>query len=130
MRPYAWIAETIGKPKAVRAVGSALAHNPVPLVIPCHRVVRSDGASGDYVFGSHDKAKLLESEGVDLHEVYRRLHDHGNRFWTTEGDDTYCRPYCFDARPLAESFIEFRSAAQARAHGLVPCRTCQPLAAA
>ena len=43
VRPYGWIAAEIGRPKAVRAVGTALAHNPVPLVVPCHRVVRSDG---------------------------------------------------------------------------------------
>ncbi|MBO0795035.1 MAG: MGMT family protein, partial [Ktedonobacteraceae bacterium] len=43
VRSYAWIAREIGRPKAVRAVGSALGHNPVPLLIPCHRVVRSNG---------------------------------------------------------------------------------------
>ncbi len=43
VRPYGWIASQIGRPKAVRAVGSALAGNPIPLLIPCHRVVRSDG---------------------------------------------------------------------------------------
>ena len=42
VRPYGWIAAEIGHPKAVRAVGTALAHNPVPLVVPCHRVVRSE----------------------------------------------------------------------------------------
>jgi methylated-DNA-[protein]-cysteine S-methyltransferase len=46
VRPYGWIAREIGRPKAVRAVGTALAKNPVPIVIPCHRVVRSDGAIG------------------------------------------------------------------------------------
>ena len=48
VRPYSWIASEIGRPKAVRAVGSALAHNPVPLVMPCHRVVRADGMIGQY----------------------------------------------------------------------------------
>ncbi len=51
-RPYAWVAERAGRPKAVRAVGSALGRNPVPLLIPCHRVTRSDGSLGDYVFGA------------------------------------------------------------------------------
>ena len=41
VRPYGWIAAEIGRPKAVRAVGTALGHNPVPLVVPCHRVVRT-----------------------------------------------------------------------------------------
>jgi len=47
----------------VRAVGTALARNPVPLLIPCHRVVRSDGKIGDYALGSPNKRRILESEG-------------------------------------------------------------------
>src|SRR2546428_13733249 len=46
VRPYSWIAREIGRPEAVRATGSALARNPVPLLIPCHRVSRSDGMIG------------------------------------------------------------------------------------
>ena len=42
-QPYAWVAERIGHPRAVRAVGTALGRNPVPLIVPCHRVLRSDG---------------------------------------------------------------------------------------
>ena len=66
VRPYAWIAREIGHPRAVRAVGTALGRNPVPLVIPCHRVVRSDGTPGSYVFGARAKRALLASEGVRL----------------------------------------------------------------
>lgn len=66
VRPYGWIAREIGNPKAVRAVGSALGRNPVPILIPCHRVVRSDGASGQYIFGPAAKLRLLGGEGVDL----------------------------------------------------------------
>ena len=51
VRPYGWIAAEIGKPRAVRAVGTALGHNPVPLIVPCHRVVRSDGMIGQYSMG-------------------------------------------------------------------------------
>jgi O-6-methylguanine DNA methyltransferase len=65
LRPYSWIAAQIDRPRAVRAVGSALARNPVPLLIPCHRVVRSDGSIGQYGFGSEMKRRLLEGEGVD-----------------------------------------------------------------
>jgi len=64
VRPYAWLAKQIGHPRAVRAVGSALAKNPVPLIIPCHRVVRSDGTVGDYIFGSPAKRALLTFEGA------------------------------------------------------------------
>ena len=64
VRPYAWLAREIGHPRAVRAVGNTLAKNPVPLIIPCHRVVRSDGAVGRYVFGAAAKRALLASEGA------------------------------------------------------------------
>jgi O-6-methylguanine DNA methyltransferase len=65
VRTYAWIAAQIGHPAAVRAVGSALRKNPVPLLIPCHRVVRSDGHIGQYALGGSDnKRTILAAEGV------------------------------------------------------------------
>jgi O-6-methylguanine DNA methyltransferase len=64
-RPYGWVAKEIGRPGAVRAVGSALGRNPVPLLIPCHRVVRSDWTTGDYIFGRTVKAELLAREGFE-----------------------------------------------------------------
>jgi O-6-methylguanine DNA methyltransferase len=62
-RTYAWVARRIGKPRAVRAVGSALRKNPWPLIIPCHRVIKSDGSLGRYA-GKDDgrKKKLIELE--------------------------------------------------------------------
>jgi methylated-DNA-[protein]-cysteine S-methyltransferase len=48
VRSYKWVAERIGKPSACRAVGHALAANPLPLIIPCHRVIRSDGSPGGF----------------------------------------------------------------------------------
>jgi len=62
VRSYKWLAERLGKPKASRAVGNALARNPVPVLIPCHRVVRADGAIGRFVLGSGWKKRLLELE--------------------------------------------------------------------
>jgi len=64
VRSYRWLAEQLGKPKAVRAVGNALARNPVPIIIPCHRVVRSNGALGGYALGVHLKKKLLDMEKI------------------------------------------------------------------
>lgn len=61
---YASVAAAVGSPKAVRAVGSACARNPLPVVIPCHRVVRSDGTAGQYVGGPAAKAALLELEAA------------------------------------------------------------------
>ncbi|MEM8917765.1 MAG: bifunctional DNA-binding transcriptional regulator/O6-methylguanine-DNA methyltransferase Ada [Pseudomonadota bacterium] len=61
-RSYAEIAAAIGKPKAVRAVGSANGANNVAVLIPCHRVIRSDGSPGGYAYGLQIKEKLLERE--------------------------------------------------------------------
>lgn len=72
VRSYRWVAKAIGAEGAVRAVGTALARNPVPLLIPCHRVIRSDGHLGEYSAGGpFVKAKLLAFEGVDLEGVIR-----------------------------------------------------------
>jgi methylated-DNA-[protein]-cysteine S-methyltransferase len=61
---YAAVAAAIGHPRAVRAVGTACAHNPLPVVIPCHRVVRSDGSTGQYVGGPLAKSTLLALEAA------------------------------------------------------------------
>ncbi|XP_016316022.1 methylated-DNA--protein-cysteine methyltransferase isoform X2 [Sinocyclocheilus anshuiensis] len=55
---YKQLAEMIGNPKAVRAVGSAMKNNPVPLIVPCHRVLRSSGDSGSYMGGKGDDIKV------------------------------------------------------------------------
>ncbi|HDH05572.1 MAG TPA: methylated-DNA--[protein]-cysteine S-methyltransferase [Nitrospirae bacterium] len=59
---YKWIAEKIGKPSAARAVGRALSKNPIPVVIPCHRIIESDGSIGGYSSGVNRKIRLLEME--------------------------------------------------------------------
>jgi methylated-DNA-[protein]-cysteine S-methyltransferase len=70
VRSYAQIAREVGKPAAARAVGSAVATNPVSLIVPCHRIIRSDGQPGEYAhraFGSRGaryKLILLGLEGV------------------------------------------------------------------
>lgn len=61
---YAQVAAAAGSPKAVRAVGTACATNPLPVVVPCHRVVRSDGSSGGYVGGEDAKRTLLSLEAA------------------------------------------------------------------
>jgi methylated-DNA-[protein]-cysteine S-methyltransferase len=61
---YATVAVALENPKAVRAVGSACANNPLPLVIPCHRVVRSDGQAGEYIGGPQTKRRLLDLEAA------------------------------------------------------------------
>ena len=63
LRSYKWIAEQIGKPKAVRAVGNAVGANPVSIFRPCHRVIRSNGHLGGYGGGLARKRQLLALEG-------------------------------------------------------------------
>jgi methylated-DNA-[protein]-cysteine S-methyltransferase len=65
-RTYAWIAEQIGKPRASRAVGSALGKNPIPIIVPCHRVLASDGGLGGFKGGISAKKLLLKLEGIEL----------------------------------------------------------------
>jgi methylated-DNA-[protein]-cysteine S-methyltransferase len=61
-RTYGQVAELVGNPKAVRAVGTACATNPLPVVVPCHRVLKADGTSGGYVGGPAAKIALLRLE--------------------------------------------------------------------
>ncbi|MBI4787571.1 MAG: MGMT family protein [Chloroflexi bacterium] len=65
-RSYGWVAREIGQPNAARAVGQALHTNPIPIIIPCHRVIASDGSLGGYGGGLPMKAKLLQLEGAAL----------------------------------------------------------------
>ncbi len=63
---YAVVAAAAGSPAAVRAVGTACANNPLPVVVPCHRVVRSDGSSGQYLGGPEVKRQLLSLERAGI----------------------------------------------------------------
>jgi methylated-DNA-[protein]-cysteine S-methyltransferase len=66
VRSYGWVARKIGKPKAARAVGAACGANPVPLLVPCHRVVAGDGSLGGFSGGLPNKKRLLRLEGIRL----------------------------------------------------------------
>jgi len=67
VRSYRWLAlAATGRPGCSRAVGGAMAANPLPLIIPCHRVIRSDGELGGFAGGPDLKARLLALEGVEL----------------------------------------------------------------
>ena len=61
---YAAVARAAGSPAAVRAAGTACATNPLPIVVPCHRVVRSDGSIGQYAGGAEAKRTLLDLEAA------------------------------------------------------------------
>jgi methylated-DNA-[protein]-cysteine S-methyltransferase len=70
-RTYKQIAEQIGHPNAYRAVGTALNKNPLPITIPCHRVVRGDGDIGNYGGGKKKKLKLLLNENAEIANLRR-----------------------------------------------------------
>jgi len=129
VRPYGWVAREIGRPRAMRAVGSALGRNPVPVLIPCHRVVRSDGRVGNYGFGPPMKRTLLHAEGVDV-ERLERLADDGVRFIGSDRTGVFCVPSCVRARRIARGHeARFRSAGAALGAGYRPCRHCLPVSA-
>jgi methylated-DNA-[protein]-cysteine S-methyltransferase len=72
-RSYSWVANEIGKPDAVRAVGQALGKNPVPIIVPCHRVIASDGGLRGFGGGIEMKRTLLHLEGVITKPAVRLL---------------------------------------------------------
>ncbi len=73
VRSYKWIAEQIGRPKAVRAVGTATGSNPITIIIPCHRVVGSNGSLGGYGGGLERKQQLLKLEGYPVETLQQTL---------------------------------------------------------
>jgi O-6-methylguanine DNA methyltransferase len=126
VRPYAWIAREIGHPAAVRAAGSALGRNPVPILIPCHRVVRSDGASGNYGFGPQLKVDLLNAEQVNLDET-RQLGRRGVHYLASDTTGVFCFPSCAHARRITQAHrVELANLAAATRAGYRACRHCRP----
>jgi O-6-methylguanine DNA methyltransferase len=130
VRPYAWVAGELGRPAAVRAVGAALGRNPIPVLIPCHRVVGSDGRLTGYAWGVGYKRALLAAEGADP-DALERLARRGTRFFGSDTTGIYCYPTCAHARRVSDAHLmTFRGAAEARAAGYRPCLVCRPPALA
>jgi O-6-methylguanine DNA methyltransferase len=127
VRPYGWVAAEIGRPKAVRAVGTALGHNPVPLIVPCHRVVRTDGTLGQYSLGGPgNKRAILTEEGVDLPRL-EELASSGVRYIGSDTTKIYCLPTCRHARRVTDRHrLEFHSMAEGQSRGYRACKVCRP----
>ena len=62
VRTYKWVAQRAGNKNAYRAVGTILKNNPCPLIIPCHRVIKSNNISGEYALGKNNKKRILKLE--------------------------------------------------------------------
>jgi O-6-methylguanine DNA methyltransferase len=126
VRPYAWLAREAGKPGAMRAVGNIMARNPVPILIPCHRVVPTSGGIGNYGLGSALKRELLSREGAPIDEM-ENLGKKGVRYIGSRVARIYCFPTCPRVRSLKPvnriPFINMRDAQYA---GFRPCRRCRP----
>lgn len=127
VRPYGWVAREIHRPKAVRAVGSAVARNPIPLIIPCHRVVRTDGHIGNYSLGGpHNKEELLEHEGASP----GWLEDLASRHVRVQGNAitrVYHLPTCHIIREAGGDAVDFRSGTDATHRGYRSCEVCRPI---
>jgi O-6-methylguanine DNA methyltransferase len=131
VRPYGWIAAEIGRPKAVRAVGTALGHNPVPLIVPCHRVVRTDGMIGHYSLGGpENKRAILAAEGLDPDAFERRARA-GDHYTGSRTTHIVCNPTCRHARRVMDKHrVWFRSLDAAADAGYRPCKACRPASGA
>jgi len=126
VRPYAWVAGELGRPAAVRAVGAALGRNPIPVLIPCHRVVGSDGRLTGYAWGVPYKRALLAVEGADPDEL-EQLARGGTRFYGSDTTRIYCYPTCHHARRTTQPHLQrFGGVAEAASAGYRPCRVCRP----
>ena len=124
---YAGLATELGKPSAARAVAQALRWNPLPIVVPCHRVVGSSGALVGYAGSKLGlKERLLAVEGVPTVAGTHLPRD--AMYVTLPGESSYCLPTCAWI-PTAEHpqrFIRFGSRGRAEAAGLTPCTDCRP----
>lgn len=115
VRAYSHLAERIGSPRASRAVGTALGHNPVPFFVPCHRVVRRDGSLGGYGLGLELKRRLLELERKT--PILEGCTSTGR----------ICRVGCASLRRVhPDRRVVFASVADARSVGYRPCLLCRP----
>ena len=126
---YATIARRVGRPDAVRAVAQALRRNPLPIVVPCHRVVGSSGMLTGYAGDRLGlKRQLLDVEGVRTRPASHDFRVAREAMYVRAGDDrAYCLPTCGDlpAHSLANlTLIASRESVEAL--GLEPCSDCRP----
>jgi len=128
VRTYSWLAQQVGRPRAVRAVANYVARNIVPFVVPCHRVVPLGGGVGKYAYGSRMKRELLRREGVDV-DALDALAREGVRFIGSKTTKIFCFPTCHDAQRIREdNRVPFGGAGEAQRKGFRACKRCRPAA--
>ena len=120
---YRALGNVVGCPNGARAVGNALHNNPVPIYIPCHRVISSDCGIGGYAGGRGRKSKLLHSEGfrvVDEEKLAISLLGHTRT-------KIYCRLGCRTVSRIDRtSVLYFAGSEEAKRAGMRPCKICRP----
>ncbi len=110
---------------SARAVGNALHDNPIPIYVPCHRVISSDGRIGGYAGGAARKLQLLRSEGFELNTAQARIPD--SVVWGHKGSKIYCRRDCRTAAHVDRAqILFFADPRQAEGAGMRPCKICRP----
>ncbi|MFJ4923367.1 MGMT family protein [Streptomyces sp. NPDC088725] len=128
MRPVSWIAREASLPDQA-AVVAAVLHNPLHLLIPCHRVAYDNGRPCDTAYGQAVSDELRAAEGIDPEHLEALARQHTIYL----GSDTtriYCHPTCAHARRITASHqVPFHSARSARQSGYRPCKSCRPAAA-
>ncbi|MEO6397583.1 MAG: MGMT family protein, partial [Tepidiformaceae bacterium] len=129
VRPYQWVAREAGTALAVRAAGTALGHNPVPFLVPCHRVVRSNWSLGKYsaAGGPQTKLAVLQSEGFSSERLAAAERSHLEAVGDLENNG-FCLPVCPSIDDINPGMRrDFRRLADAVALGLQPCEHCRPV---
>jgi O-6-methylguanine DNA methyltransferase len=121
---YQGLAAAVGHPNSQRAIGTTMATNPVPIFVPCHRVIKSDGTIGNYGGGVENKLKLLRAEGF---EVGRDMRLPSGAVMGHRKTRIFCRPECSAAKRAGTgSSLYFADAQSAGRAGLRACKLCRP----
>jgi methylated-DNA-[protein]-cysteine S-methyltransferase len=122
---YQALSAAVGVAKGARAVGTTLHVNPVPIYLPCHRVIASDGRLGGYVGGTACKRQLLRSEGFALNDDTASIAN--TTVWGHRGTKMYCRVDCrVAARAARARIVFFANPEEAQRAGMRPCKMCRP----
>ena len=121
---YQGLAAAIGSPSSQRAIGTAMASNPLPIYVPCHRVIKSDGTIGNYGGGVARKLKLLRAEGFAVDRGDRVPPQAVYGHWQSR---IFCRPTCSAVRRAErKQWIIFTDSARAQGVGMRACKLCHP----
>jgi O-6-methylguanine DNA methyltransferase len=121
---YQGLASAVGAPDGQRAIGNAMGSNPIPIYVPCHRVIKSDLSIGNYGGGVPRKLKLLRAEGF---AVGKDLRVPAHAVMGHQRTHIYCRPNCSAAQraDMGQVYI-FADPERARSAGLRACKICHP----